>query len=158
MAQWDQIPLTLRRPWLDVVVVGPAQTWVPVGRRVVVVAMVSSVGKAGYVGVVQVDVGGFGRLAVGVVVSVVMVVVVMVVVAVGVGHGVGAGQAPHRLLHVGVVRGRLHLQGALSGVGLVPVGSAVTSVHEVVSEESAVALRRNAQSETAAARSLPLHF
>lgn len=104
----------------------------------IVVAMVSSVRKAGHVSIVQVDVGGFGGFAVGVVVSVVMVVVVMAVV--GMGHCVGPGQAPHRLLHVSIVGGRLHLQGALSGVGLMAVGSAVTSVHEVVSEESPIAL------------------
>ena len=103
-----------------------------------IVAVVSSIGQTGHVGVVEVDVGGFGRLAVGVVVAVVMVVVVVMVV--GVGHGVGSRQPSHRLLHVGVVRRRLHLQGALRCVGLVAVGSPMTTVHEVVPEEAAVTL------------------
>lgn len=68
------IPLTLRRPGL-VVVGAAAVARVAVGRRVLVVMMVSSVGQAGHVGVVQVDVGGLGGLAVGVVVAVVVVVV-----------------------------------------------------------------------------------
>lgn len=72
-----------------------------------IVSMVSSVGQSGHVGVVEVDVCGFRRLAVGVVVAVVMAVVVVMVV--GVGHCVGSRQASHRLLHVGVVRRRLHL-------------------------------------------------
>lgn len=101
------IPLTLGCPGLVVVVVGAAMTWVAIGRCVFVVTMVSSVGQTGHVGIVEVDVGGFGRLAVGVVVAMVMVVVVMMVV--GVGHRIGSRQASHRLLHVGVVRRRLHL-------------------------------------------------
>jgi len=111
-----------------------------------VVAMVSSIGKTGHVGVVEVDVGGFGRLSVGVVVAVVMVVVVMVVV--GMGHCVSSRQAPHWLLHVSVMGWRLHLQRALGGIGLMPIGSPMTAVHEVVTKKSAVTLRRNAQSKT----------
>lgn len=103
-----------------------------------IVAMVSSVGQTGHVGIVEVDVGGFGRLAVRIVVAVVMVVVVMMVV--GVGHCVGSRQAPHRLLHVGVVRRRLHLQRSLCGVGLMAVGSPMTTIHEMVTEESAITL------------------
>lgn len=103
------IPLTLRRPGL-VVVGAAAAAWVAVGRSVLVVMMVSPVGQAGHVGVVQVDVGGLGGLAVGVVVAVMVVVVVVVsVMVVGVGHGVGARQPPHRLLHVSVMGWRLHL-------------------------------------------------
>lgn len=104
----------------------------------IVVAVVTSVGQTGHVGVVEVDVCRFRRLVVGVVVSVVMMVVVAMVV--GLGHGVGSRQASHRLLHVGVVRRRLHLQGSLRGVGLVAVGARMAAVHEVVPEESAVAL------------------
>lgn len=44
----------------------------------------SSIGHTGHVGIVQVDVGGFRRFAIGVMVAVVMVVVVMMVV--GMGH------------------------------------------------------------------------
>lgn len=76
------IPLTLGCPRLVVVIVGAAKTWVAIGRCMLIVTMVSSIGQTGHVGIVEVDVGGFGRLAVGVVVSVVMVVVVMVVVGV----------------------------------------------------------------------------
>lgn len=104
----------------------------------IVVAVVTSVGQTGHVGVVEVDVCRFRRLVVGVVVSVVMMVVVAMVV--GLGHGVGSRQASHRLLHVGVVRRRLHLQGSLRGVGLVAVGARMAAVHEVVPKESAVAL------------------
>jgi len=114
-----------------------------------IVTMVSSVGQTGSVGVVEVDVGGFGRLSVGVVVAVVMVVVVVMVV--GVGHCVGSSQASHRLLHMGVVRWRLHLQRSLCCVGLVAVGSAMATVHEMVTEESTVTLRRNAHSQTSSA-------
>lgn len=106
----------------------------------IVVAVVTSVGQTGHVGVVEVDVCRFRRLVVGVVVSVVMVVVVVVAMVVGLGHGVGSRQASHRLLHVGVVRRRLHLQGSLRGVGLVAVGARMAAVHEVVPKESAVAL------------------
>lgn len=80
------IPLTLGCPGL--VVVGAAKTWVAIRRCMLIVTMVSSVGQTGHVGIVEVDVGGFGRLAVGVVVAVVMVVVVMMVV--GVGHCIGS--------------------------------------------------------------------
>ncbi len=140
------IPLTLWCAGLVVVVVGAAQTWVAVGRCVFIVTMVSSIGQTGHVGVVEVDVGGFGRLAVGVVVAVVMVVVVVMVV--GVGHCVGSRQASHRLLHMGVVRWRLHLQRSLSCVGLMPVGSSMATVHEMITEESTVTLWRNTQSKT----------
>lgn len=99
------IPLTLGCPGL--VVVGAAKTWVAIRRCMLIVTMVSSVGQTGHVGIVEVDVGGFGRLAVGVVVAVVMVVVVMMVV--GVGHCIGSRKASHRLLHMGIVRWRLHL-------------------------------------------------
>lgn len=72
--------------------------------------MVPPIGQAGHIGVVQVDVGGLGGLAVGVVVAMmVMVVVVAMVVVVGVGHGIGTRQSPHWLLHVGVMGRRLHL-------------------------------------------------
>lgn len=104
----------------------------------IVVAVVTSVGQTGHVGVVEVDVCRFRRLVVGVVVSVVMMVVVAMVV--GLGHGVGSRQASHRLLHVGVVRRGLHLQGSLRGVGLVAVRARMAAVHEVVPKESAVAL------------------
>ena len=107
------------RRWLVVVgVVGAAtvsRVTVGGGRSVLVVAVVvpSSVGQTGHVGIVQVDVGGLGRLAVG------GVVVVVAMVVVRVGHGIGPAETPHRLLHVGVVRRRLYLQGPLGGVGLV---------------------------------------
>lgn len=55
------VPLSLGRPGL--VVVGVAKTRVTVWRRMLVVTMVSSIGQGGHVGVVEVDVGGFGRLA-----------------------------------------------------------------------------------------------
>lgn len=85
-----------------------------------IVAVVPTIGQAGHVGVVEVDVGGFGRLAVGVpvvvVVVVVAVMVMVVVVVVRVGRAVavvvlrhGTAQSAHRLLHVGVVWRRLHL-------------------------------------------------
>lgn len=79
------IPLTLGGPGL--VVVGAVKTWVAIRRCMLIVTMVSSVGQTGHVGIVQVDVGGFRRFAIGVVVAVVMVVVMMVV---GVGHCVGS--------------------------------------------------------------------
>ena len=133
-------PLSLWRPGrLVVVVVTAAVSRVTVGgRRVLVVAPVPSVGHAGLVGVVEVDVGGLGRLAVG---GGVVVMVVMVVV-VGLGHGVGSAEPAHGLLHVGVVGRGLHLQGALSGVGLVR-RAPVVSVHvvDVVTEQAAVPLR-----------------
>ena len=165
-----RLPLTLGGAWLLVLVVGavaagggPAVARVAVGRRggggVVVVAALllvvvvaaaaaaAAVGQRGGVGIVQVDVGGLGRLAVGVVVVVVVAVVVVVVrvvvVVVGVRHGVGAAQAARRLLlHVGVVRRRLHLQGPLRGVGLVLLRAAVAAVHHVVAEQAAVALQK----------------
>lgn len=115
---------------------------VAIGRRMLVVAVVvSPVGQAGYVGVVEVDVGGLGRLAIGVMVAVV-IVVVMVVVGVGVGHGVGSAQASHGLLHVDIVWGRLNLEGPLRGVGLVAIGVMVVPVHvvDVVAEQPAVTL------------------
>lgn len=132
------LPLTLGCPRLVVVVVGAASTRVAVGRCVFIVVMVSSIGNTGHVGVVEVDVGGFGRLAVGVVMAVVMVVVVVMVV--GLGHCVCPGQAAHRLLHVDVVRRRLHLERPLCGVCLVSAGPPVAPVHEVVAEEAAVTL------------------
>lgn len=110
-----------------------------------IIAVVSSVGQTGHIGIVEVDVGGFGRLAIGVVVAVVMVMVVMMVARVG--HRVCPRQTSHRLLHVGVVRRRLHLQRALRGVGLVAVGPPVTTIHKMVTEESAVPLWRNAHSK-----------
>lgn len=67
-----------------------------------------------------------------------MVVVAMDVA--GVGHGVSSRQTPNRLLQVSVVRWRLHLQGALCGVGLMPVRPPMAAVHEVVPKESAVTL------------------
>ena len=127
-----------------------------------VVAVVAAVGQAGHVGVVEVDVGGLGRLPVGVAVVVVvaavvvMVVVVVVVVWVGrpvavvvLGHGTGTAQAAHRLIHVGVVGRRLHLQGPLGGIGLVARRSATVVAHvvDMVAEEAAVALRRKAQGQ-----------
>lgn len=114
-----------------------------------IITMVPSVGQDGRVGVVEVDVGGFRGLAVGVVVAVVMVVVVVMVI--GVGHCVGSRQASHRLIHVGVVRWGLHLQRPLRGVGLVAVRSPVTTVHEMVTEESTITLRRNVQIKTSRA-------
>lgn len=137
------VPLSLGRP--GPIVVGVTKTWVPVWRRVLIVTMVSSVGQRGYVGVVEVDVRGLGRLAVGVVVAAVVVMVVVMVVVVG--HRIGSRQAAHRLLHVGVVRRRLHLQRSLSSVGLVAVGPAMPAVHEMVGEEPAIALRKNGQSK-----------
>lgn len=104
-----------------------------------VVAMVSSVGQTGHVGIVEVYVGRFGRLSVGVVVAVVMVVVVVMMV-VGMGHCIGSRQASYWLLHVGVVRWRLHLQRALSGIGLMPIGSPMTTIHEMVTKESTITL------------------
>lgn len=79
------LPLTLGGLGLLVVVVGAAETWVAVGWCMLIVPMVSSVRQAGHVGVVEVDVGGFWRFAVGVVVA-----VVMVVMLVGVGHCVSS--------------------------------------------------------------------
>lgn len=87
----------------------------------------SSVGQTGHVGVVQVDVGGFRRFAVGVVVAVMMVVMVMTVV--GVSHCISSRKTPHWLLHVSIMRRGLHLQGALCGVGLMAVGSPMAAVH-----------------------------
>ena len=124
------------------VVVGVTKTWVPVWRRVLIVAVVSSIGQRGYVGVVKVDVCGLGRLAVGVLVAAVVVMVVVV------RHRIGSRQAAHRLLHVGVVRRRLHLQRSLSRVGLVAVGPAMAAVHEMVGEEPAIALHKKGQSVT----------
>jgi hypothetical protein len=46
--------------------------------------------------------------------------VVVVLIGVLVGHDVGPAETPHRLLHVGIVRRWLHLQGPLGGVGLLP--------------------------------------
>lgn len=132
------VPLTLRGSGLFIVVVGPAMTWVSIGRCVLIVVMVSSVGQTGHVSIVEVDVGGFGRLAVGVVVAVVVMVVVMMVV--GVGHGIGSRQASHRLLHVSIVRWWLHLQRPLRSVGLMVVGPPMTTVHEMITKESAIAL------------------
>ena len=132
-------PLSLGRPGrLVVVVVTAAVSRVTVGgRRVLVVAAVPAVGQAGLVGVVEVDVGGLGRLAVGGV-----VVMVVVVVVVGLGHGVGPAQPANGLLHVGVVGRGLYLEGALGGVGLVRQAP-VVSVHvvDVVTEQAAVTLR-----------------
>lgn len=73
-----------------------------------------------------------------------MMVMMMVVMAMVVllRHGVGATQPPHGLLHVGVMRGWLHLQGALRGVRLVagaPPGVSVYMI-EVVAEQSPVSL------------------
>lgn len=82
-------------------------TGVAVWRCVLIVTMVTSIGQTGNVGIVEVDVGRFGGLAVGVVVAVVVVMMVMMVV--GVGHCIGPRQPAHRLLHVGIVRWGLHL-------------------------------------------------
>lgn len=128
----------LRGAVLFIVVAGAAVSWVAIGRRVLIVAVMPPVGQTRHVGVVEVDVGGLGGLAVGVVVAVAVAVVVVMVV--GVGHGVGSRQPSHRLLHVSVVRWRLHLQGSLRGVGLLVVGAPVTAVHEVITKESPIAL------------------
>lgn len=61
------------------------------------------------------------------------------------GHGVGAVQPAHGLFHVSVVRGRMNLQGALRGVGLMPgtsVGVAVDVVN-VIAEKATVSLLIN---------------
>lgn len=108
-----------------------------------------------------------------VVVVVVAVVVVVVVMVVRVGWSVavvmlrhGAAQTAHRLLHVGVVRWRLHLERPLGGVGLVArrPDAMVTHVIDVVAEEAAVALRkevlrvkRSADRDTDHSRTLPKH-
>lgn len=143
--------MSARRPGLVIVIIGA--THIAVGRQVLIVAVVPAVGQAGHVGVVEVDVGGLGRLAVGVgmvvVVVVVAVVVMVVVMVVRVGRPVavvmlrhGAAQPAHRLLHVGVVRRRLHLQRPLRGVGLVArrPDAVVTHMVDVVAKEAAVAL------------------
>lgn len=69
-----------------------------------------------------------------------MVMVVVVTMMVLLCHGIGATQTPHGLLHVDVMWGRLHLQGALCGVCLVaraPPGVSVYVV-DVVAKESSV--------------------
>lgn len=116
-----------------------------------VVAMVSSIGQTGRVSIVEVDVGRFGRLAIGVVVAVVMVMVVMMMV--GVRHCIGTRQASHWLLHMGVVGRRLYLQRSLCGISLMAVGSPMTTIHEMIPKQSTVALWRNAQSKTTRASS-----
>lgn len=77
--------------------------------------------------------------------------VVVVVIGVRVGHDVGPAETPHRLLHVGIVRRRLHLQGPLGGVGLLPWRApVVVPVHmvDVVTEQASIALWRNTQGQT----------
>lgn len=74
-----------------------------------------------------------------------MMVMMVVAMMVLLGHGIGAAQAPHRLFHVGVMWGRLHLQGALCGVRLVagaPPGVSVYVVN-VVAKESSISLGKN---------------
>lgn len=68
----------------------------------------------------------------------VMVVTMMVLLR----HYVGATQAPHGLLHVGIMWGRLYLQGALCGVCLVvgaPPGVSIYVV-DVVAKETSISL------------------
>lgn len=112
--------------------------------------VVDSIGHGGDVGIVQVDVSGLGRLAVGVVVvmMVVVVMVSMVVVAV-LSHGVGTVQPAHGLLHVGIVRWRVDLQGPLRGISLVPAVRVAVHVAHVVAEDTAIPLPTRTQNHLA---------
>lgn len=118
-------------------------TWVAVRRCMFIVTMVSSVGQDGHVSIVEVDVGGFRRLAIRVVVAVVMVAVVVMV-----GHRVCSRYASHWLLHIGIMGWRFHLQRSLSSICLVAGGSAMTTIHEMVTEYPAVTLWKNGQIKT----------
>lgn len=133
----------------DVVASAAAQTFAVVHARAGLVADATLRSRRVRAQVPLAEIGRFfkvdqvvdaGPPAVRVMVAVVVMVVVVMVTVVAVGHGVGPRKPAHRLLHVSVVRGRLHLQRPLRCVGLVAIGSPMTSVHQVVAKQSAITL------------------